>query len=53
MPGTCKLISNVRKSGFITDAPRRKHIRTPENIEAMAESVLENPLISICHLYQK
>ena len=40
-----KFITKVRETGFIVDAPRLEYtrtVRTSENTEALAESVLEN-----------
>ena len=44
------LVKKVKKTGILNDKPKRekpKTVRTPENIAAVAESVCEEPSISI------
>lgn len=56
VPGIRKFIAKVRGTGFIVDAPRRERartVRTPEHIEAVAESVRENPSTSTRHRSQE
>ena len=51
-----KFIVKVRETGFIVHTPRREKartVRTPENIEAAAEGVHENPSPSARHCSQE
>ena len=55
-PGIRKFINKVRETGFIVDAPTRQRartLRTPENIDAVAASVRENPSTSTRHRSQE
>ena len=52
MPSIRKFIAKVQETGFIVNATRRERartVRTPENIKAVAESVLENSSTSTRH----
>ena len=52
MPGVRNFVAKVRETCFIVDEPRCERaciVRTPDNIEAVAEAVRQSPSISTCH----
>ena len=56
VPGMLKFIPKIRETRFIVDVPRRERASTmyiPENIEAVAESVRENPPTLTRHRFQE